>query len=328
MTLRRLSLLLLAIAFPLTVGACAGGTHVIPWTDQKPAASKYRPPPLAHACTAKDLRATLALQGATQNLAGPLTLTNVSDGSCALVRKPKLSFTGAAAKAERWKLQLIPSPVRAGPGDKQAPIQSLRALQSGASAVTYLFWGNWCGPGSAAGGGSGAEPEALELHLQGGSSALISLRQWGAPPCGDPRQPAFLQVSAFQPTIKQYPANSRLPLRVRIVGERTIHHDGPRLLLHPGKVFHYEIALTNTSGILFRFKSCPVYIEGLALGSSSTYALNCRSTGTIGPRKTALFAMEFSVPVGARLGNGGLGWLLAPHTNNPPSADAAVLVAR
>ena len=314
-----------AAVLVLAVGACAGGTGVIPWINQKPAKSKYHPPKLAPACTAKDIKAELSLQGATQNLAGPITLTNIGRASCSLVGPPRISFTGSAANVERWKIERVPSPVNPSDSDVQTHRESLRAFEPGKQAVVYLFWGNWCGPGSAAGGFSGAGPTAFELTLGGGSRLIVPDR-WGAPTCGDPSQPSFLQVSPFEPVIEEPPASTRLPLHATIVGKRTVRHDGSRFLLHRGKVFHYRVALTNTSNRAFRFGSCPSYLEGLALTGSASYLLNCRSVGTIASGETVLFTMEFRVPRNARLGNSGLSWLLAPHTNNSPSADASVLV--
>lgn len=326
----RARIVLVAAVLVLAVGACAGSTGVIPWLNQKPAKSKYHPPKLAPACTAEGLKGELWFQGATGSLAGVLTLTNVGGSSCSLVGRPGVSFTGPAARVTRSKIQLDPSLakiVSSGNGDIQAPRGSLRALEPGRKAEVALWWSNWCGPRSATGGSSGAPPTGIELRLGGGSHLVVPLRQWGTPRCDDSSQVSSLRISPFEPAVKEAPARTRLPLRVTIVGKRTIHRYGNRFLLHRGEVFRYRVALKNTSKSPFRFKSCPSYSEGLALTKPElTYTLNCRSVGTISPGETVFFSMEYRVPANARLGNSGLGWELASKTNNPPSADAAVLV--
>ena len=102
-----------------------GSSDEIPWLPTRPQLGSANPP-LAPACGASRLRATLSLQGATGNLAGGISIRNQSSQPCSLVGRPRLAFVGATSKwrVTRWQDQ--------GPFDPLAPpLGSLRALGPG-----------------------------------------------------------------------------------------------------------------------------------------------------------------------------------------------------
>jgi hypothetical protein len=128
----------------------------------------------------------------------------------------------------------------------------------------------------------------------------------------------------------QPPLKPALPLRAKIVKT-----EGARFLLETGKVFRYQVALTNTSSSAFRFRDCPMYHEGaLPTGptafwvASSTYMLNCRSVGEMKPGETVTFAFELPVPKTAYPTRGALVWTLAPDSKNPPTAKVPVVIVK
>ena len=296
----------------------ASASPVIPWVDQRPVKATAHPP-LAPPCSARNLRAHLFLQGATGSLVGGVDLTNAGSSSCALVGRPHVSFTGAAAATERWRVRRSarsPEPLEV----LVDPPGSLRALVPGKSAGLTLYWSNWCGQG----------PSGLRIRLPNGSSLVVPLRQ--APRCDAPQDPSLLSVAPFTPTARTLPPSSRLPLAAAIVGPRPVLvKPGLRAFrVRRGALLSFRVALTNGGKTVFRFarSSCPVFVEELWPTAPQPYVLNCRPVPPIAPHGTVLFEMRIPVPAGARVGNTLLTWELAPKTYEAPSASAAVWVVR
>jgi hypothetical protein len=282
---------------------------------------------LAPACQASDLRARLFLQGSTGSLVGGVNVLNAGSTACSLAGRPDVSFTGAAAAAEKWQVKKLPA--RQAPPDVLAdPQGSLRALQPGKSAGIAVFWSNWCGPGAMPAGASGALPDAIVIGLASGTNISLPLAR--APRCDAPQYPSTISIGRFTPTSRRLPPSSRLPLHAAIVGSRPVRvKPGLRAFrVHRGELFRYEVALTNTGRSAFRFarSSCPNYIEALTPSSPQAYVLNCRPIGEIAARETVRFAMRIRVPATARLGIGSLTWELAPKTYEAPFAPAALWV--
>jgi hypothetical protein len=310
--------LLIGLASLATASAATSASPVIPWLGQRPVKATADPA-LAPPCRARDLRAHLFLQGATGSLVGGIDLRNAGASPCALLGRPEVSFAGAAAATEHWRVQKIarsPEPLEV----LADPLGSLRALAPRKSARVALFWSNWCGPG----------PVGLRIRLRNGSSLVVRLTQ--APRCDVPQDPSLLSVAPFTPTARTLPQSSRLPLAAVIVGPRPV-------LVKPGlhafrvqrgTLLSFRIALTNGGKTVFRFarSSCPVFVEELWPAAQQPYVFNCRPVGSIAPHETVLFEMQIPIPRGARLGNTLLTWQLAPKTNEAPSASAAVWVVR
>jgi Domain of unknown function (DUF4232) len=338
---------LVAVATALAVaGAAAAGVLAlgaatnagrIPWLAARPQLGPADPV-LAPACTASQLQATLALQGATGNLVGAIQIRNRSSRACALVGRPKLSFVGATSKwrVTRWhgSPDLPYDPLAPPPG-------SLRALAPAKVVSVALFWSNWCGSGSSDTGNSGRPPSALVLAVPGGGTIRLAQnrigggkRPLGAPPCLAAHSPSKLMASRFTPIAPQGPPSSELPLRARIVSAARLTIKGkvvtPVLVARPGSVLAYTVVLTNRGRHAFRFgSSCPAYTEGIDANRQQAYILNCHPVGPIAPGKSVRFAMRIRVPRTLRPGKPAvLGWILAPHTWNAPQAVPASLDVR
>jgi hypothetical protein len=316
-----------ALVLFLSAGvASAGASPVVPWLDLRPAKAPANPP-LARPCRASDLHAHLFLQGATGSLVGGVELLNAGTRPCSLLGRPTVSFTGAAAAAERWqakKLAASPAP----PDVVADPPGSLRALRPGKSASVVLFWSNWCGPGAVPTGASGATPDAVALGLASGTTIAIPLAH--APRCDAPQDPSIISVGPFTPSMRHLPPSSRLSLRTAIVGKRTVQvKPGLQAFrVHRGERFRYDVAVTNRGANTFRFaaSSCPIYLEQFGPAPAQAYVLNCRPVVSIAPRRTVVFEMQLTIPAAARLGNTSLTWELAPKTYEAPFTPAALWV--
>jgi hypothetical protein len=136
-------------------------------------------------------------------------------------------------------------------------------------------------------------------------------------------------MSGYLPTERYAPASSNIPL-VASIAEAKSGEDEMRLRLMAGRPFRYRIALTNRTKRPFRFKNCPVYLEGLAsMTQQERHVLNCEPVRTISPGERVLFEMVLHVPVTAPAGNNGLSWELGQKTAQPsPFAAAAAVVSR
>jgi uncharacterized protein DUF4232 len=314
----------------LAFGA-GGGSGVVPWLPTRPQLGPANPP-LAPACTAAQLRATLSLQGATGNLAGGITIVNRSSQPCALVGRPKLSFAGATSK---WRETASRAPTNT-PFDPLAPSPgSLRALAPGRHVFVGLWWSNWCGRGSADNGNSGRGPTGIVLAAPGGGRIVLRENRLhpgrlGAPPCY--ASPSTLSATRFTPFVPQGPPSSQLPLKVRIVsGPRFVIKgesiSDPSLVAGAGGRLSYTVVLTNRSRRTFTFgRTCPAYTEGIGGAQNQAYILNCHAVGSIGPGRSVRFAMRVRVPQRLRDPFPPLGWTLAPHSWNAPQALAIVRV--
>lgn len=288
---------------------------VIPWLPRRPARVSANPT-LAPACRADDLRAHLALQGATGSLVGGIGLRNTGAAPCSLSGSPHLSIIGA--HGARWQLKRLgrsPQPL-----DVLAdPPGSLRALAPGKSAGVAVFWSNWCGS---------RPPRAFVLALAGNTQLVVPVSS--APRCDQPSAVSLLEVAPFTPAARHLPASSRLPLAVKIVGTRPVPvKPGVRAFrVRRGEVLRFRVAVTNTGKAPFRFapSSCPVYVEQLDVSPQQVYVLNCRPAGELPTQGAVQFAMQVAIPPGARLGLHDLTWQLAPRTYDAPFAPAAIWV--
>lgn len=316
----------------LTAGAGGAGGEV-PWLPTRPQLGPASPP-LAPPCTASQLHATLSLQGATQTLVGGVLLSNRSRQPCSLLGRPKLSFAGATS---RWRLTAWTGSTNLPHDPLAPPAGSLRALVHGRDVQIGISWSNWCGRGSRPDGNAGSPPAAIVLTAPGGGAIRLDRNSPGrrsvglsAPPC-NASAASTLAATRFTPFVPQLPPSSHLPLRARIVsGAQIVEHGKtipePGMIARRGSWHSYTVVLTNTSRRSFRFgRKCPVYTEGFGgLASQQAYVLNCRPVGSLAPGGSARFAMRIHVPRHLPLSSPSFGWMLAPHTWNPPQALAVV----
>lgn len=326
---RRLWIAVLALAvagastgIALTSGG-GGSSGAIPWLPTRPQLGPAKPP-LAPACSAAQLQATLSVQAAAGNFAAPISIVNRSSQPCALVGRPRLSFAGAP----RWHV----APMQGGGAiffDPLAPpLGSLRALPPGEHVFVQLMIPLCAGPLRWTKG-----PHALVFTAPGGGRLRLDNRNTELSArfaeCG-PSMPAAVQATRFLPYVPQGPPSSALPLRARIVSpgpiaikDKTLF--GASLVAHLGSWLSYTVVLTNTSHAKpFRFgRRCPAYTERIA-GQTQAYVLNCHAVRSIGPGRSVRFAMRVRVPAHSSESPPSLVWTLAPHTYGAPQTGAVV----
>ena len=304
--------------------ALASAPPVIPWISRSPARAPAHPQ-LAALCRASQLRAHVFLQGATGSLVGGIELSNRSTSACSLVGKPQLSFAGATSK---WRRGPLPKDTGTTADPLADPPGSLRALASGKAAVVRLWWSNWCGRGYVVTGNPGRLPAALLLRLD--SRTTFALKLVHAPRCDDASAPSVLSVGDFTPTLPQLPPDSELPLQATIVGGLPLLVKSvvkTALRARRGETLAYTVELANKGDKPFRFPhACPPYVESLTTGAGVAFVLNCASVGEIPPHAAVRFVMRMHVPASASPGLWLLGWSLAPHSWNAPTASMLVVV--
>lgn len=336
--------LIAAAAAALVAGATAAGVLAfgaggssgeIPWLPTRPNIGPANPP-LAAPCTASQLKASLFMQGASMSLVGGISILNRSAQRCALVGRPKLSFSGATAKwrESRFHAQSV-EPIQFDP---LAPSRgTLRALRPGEHVSVNLWWSNWCGRGSRSGGDPGLPPAAMVLTAPGGGSLRLHNEdhRLGAPVCNGVGVPSTLQAGDFTPYVPQGPPNSALPLTARIVsGAPHLKVKGttltqPAFVAAPGSWLSFTVVLTNRSRHTFTFgRRCPAYVEGIGADENQAYILNCRPVRSIASGQSVRFAMRVHIPQHAGESLPALGWTLAPHTFDAPQAPLAIVQLR
>lgn len=322
-----------AAVWGLLAAGGSGSPGEVPWLPTRPQLPAANPP-LAPACTASQLRASLFLQGATMSLVGPISLVNRSSQPCSLLGRPRLSFANATSKWQetRWR----PSLGNPTPFDPLAPPRgSLRALAPGEHVSVMLWWSNWCGRGARPGGSMSQSPAAIVLTPPGGGQVKLTNAHTGhglpAPVCnGGAGSLSTLQAGNFTPFVPQGGPSSELPLRARIVSGPLFVIKGkrisePSLVARAGTWLSYTVELTNRSARPFHFgRTCPAYTEGIGADQNQAYILNCHPVGAIAPGRSVRFAMRVHVPRHLEESYPSLGWTLAPHSWNAPQTLAVV----
>src|SRR5581483_2598272 len=258
---RRRRLLALAAAGILVVAGVAialagfggsGSPGTVPWLPTRPNIGPANPP-LAPACTASQLKASLFMQGASMSLVGGITIANRGAGPCALVGRPRLSFAGATSK---WRETTYHAqnvlPLQYDP--LAPPAGSLRALAPGEHVQVLVWWSNWCGRGSTKSGDSGRPARAMVLSAPGGGRLLLHngpRRSFFAPVCnGGPGSASVLEATHFAPYVPQEPPSSHIPLTAAIGPSQAVKIKGtkltqPSFVARPGFWLSFTVTLTN-----------------------------------------------------------------------------------
>ena len=318
-----------AAGFELSGSGSSGSPSAVPWVPTKPNLGPANPP-LAPACTASQLRASLTLKAGTTSLIGGMELVNRSSQRCSLLGRPRLSFANATsgwretrskmnASVERWLDAISP------------PRGTLRALVPGAHVSVPLTWSNWCGARakSTPMGVTTQAPTAIVLTLPSGEQKRM--RVVHEPFCtGGPGSASTLAAGDFRPFLPE--GGSSFPdetPRILAGPQVRITRDyGPVMTAHPGDWVSYTVALTNHSGHTFRFgRACPRFVEGFDHGPLQMYVLNCHGLGPIPPGRSERFAMRIRVPRHPD-DLGAMRWTLAPNDTGSDIAASADLWTR
>jgi hypothetical protein len=179
----------------IVVGASAGlaGLGALRGPDVTPEGpSGIHPSPSpapASSCTATDLRATAALQGAAGSVLGAIDLTNISAGTCTLQGRPLVTIfsspghevsVGVVAVPPQWQVDGTSRP-------SDWPVVRLRP---GSTAAIRVRWFDQCPELS--------DTATWSIGLTTGGSLEVSGVR--APPClGTATQPT-LEVGPFEPS--------------------------------------------------------------------------------------------------------------------------------
>lgn len=356
--LSRRRVLLVAGVLVLAAGAAGASTGLIPWLNETP---KLTLPPKYPICGAKDVDAKMDLKRARKDsgaLNGTIILANRGVGDCALEGQPKVSLVGPGASNSKLRAELYPEganelpaevktsdsvfspdPKRNSIGDFPGTGQTLLGQVFEPMEQTsriHVWWQNWCGRGS----GSDAYDGNLALRLEIANGSIIDLPVRQLPACNDSAKSSVLRFGLARAA--SISPGAALPLRAQIVTDGT----GKPLVLKPGTVFQYQVALTNMSNHTFRFGDCPTYYQDAGIGKvvyqtlsvgGGRYVLNCRSVEAIDPGETVMFEMKLNVEStffgqkdGQKVWNsakGLLNWQLGgPETKNPPNSTVAFVI--
>jgi uncharacterized protein DUF4232 len=157
-----------------------------------PASSGVHPSTAPSACTAADLRATAALEGAAGSVLGSIDLTNLSTETCTLTGRPILTLLNSGNEVPVRRTDVDPQWQVDGASPPQGwPVVSLRP---GSTAAIRVRWTNACPQLS--------NPVDWNVDLGGG---MGTLDVGGAdatfpPPCSGSAEPSTLEVGPFEPS--------------------------------------------------------------------------------------------------------------------------------
>jgi hypothetical protein len=135
-------------------------------------------------CTARQLRLSGHLSGATQSLLGTLTLTNRTVRACALPARPRrvsLYIPG----------QLLPALTVRMPAGAAPPGAPTRTLPARGHVAVGVQWRNWCGAPR------GRVRAALVLTIYAAVIPRLALGTVATPPCADAKYSSTVAVSRF-----------------------------------------------------------------------------------------------------------------------------------
>jgi hypothetical protein len=174
----------------IVVGASAGlaGLGALRGPDDTPA-SHPSPPASTPSCTATDLRATAALQGAAGSVLGSIDLTNVGAGTCTLQGRPVVTIFSSPGHEVSVGVDPVPAQWQVDRASRPSGWPVVR-LRPGSAAAIRVRWGNQCPELS--------DPATWNIGLPTGGSLEVSGVR--APPClGTATQPT-LEVGPFEPS--------------------------------------------------------------------------------------------------------------------------------
>jgi len=172
----------------LTRPAAGGFTHSGPSTNALTTTTTAVP-----RCTAGQLRAVGALQGAAGSRIGSITLTNLSNKTCTLTGTPTLRLldmnlhpitTGVAFgdSPAYWEANGLAKP-------NGWPVVTLAPFKA---AMIRVRWDNWCPQGRSA--------PMWQVVIPGSSAVNVNgFEAQDPPPCNGPGQPSHIDRGPFEP---------------------------------------------------------------------------------------------------------------------------------
>lgn len=233
------------------------------WVD-KPYDASHPPPfpgsaadPRVRWCRAGQLRLSMEGQGATGNLFGSTTVTNISADTCALQGQPSIVIL---ARTGRELVRADADPFYVDPWLRLRPGQ--RALNG------FEWYQEFCNL---------PRPHTLQLTLPHGGGVLRTPIQ-GAPRCNDETDPATagrLELHGFARRTHES-VDSRYTPEARLIAE--ISHVHRRVLA--GNVLHYRVRLMSIGPGQVQLRPCLPYRELLLdldshVVAERSFFLNC-----------------------------------------------------
>ena len=146
--------------------------------------------PVGGPCTAAQLRASVATEGAAGSREGEIVFTNVSEAFCTL-QGTSIWLPGTDGGRING-IHFVSSPARwQAEGDPKPEGWPVVTLEPGDRASIRLRWSNWCV--------TGVVTWQTPLAAGGGILPIHGIGQ-NPPPCNRPDQPATIETGPFEPS--------------------------------------------------------------------------------------------------------------------------------
>ena len=176
------------VAAGIIVVAASTGLASLRTNRQIPLTS---PTPSTSSCTAADLRATAALQGAAGSVLGSIDLTNLSGKTCTVEGRPVLTlFSSTGPQLSVQVVEVAPQ----WQADAASPPHGwpVVSLSPGSAAAIRVRWSNPCPQLTA--------PALWKVDLGGEKGTLDVSGADAIPPCNGSAEPSTLEVGPFEPS--------------------------------------------------------------------------------------------------------------------------------
>ena len=169
-------------------------TRPAPSGSATPSPSRPTPSaPVTQACTAAQLQAVAALQGAAGSRVGEIAVTNVSSEACTLEGTPAITLLTKGLTPITTGITFGSSPAgwiaNGSPKPAGWPVVT---LEPGGAASIRISWGNWCLAGT-------GEPAWRIAVGSGGTVTVAGFDASMVPPCNGPGQPSTIEEGPFEP---------------------------------------------------------------------------------------------------------------------------------
>jgi hypothetical protein len=171
---------------PTSVHHSGGGSGPTPTTAASSSGSGVTE------CAASDLRANGTLLGAAGSREGVIDVANLSDTTCTLQGRPRVTLLQSAGHAITSGITFLKAD--AGwmvDGETKPAGWPVVTLHPGDSASVRVRWGNWCPQGRAA--------PLWELGIPGGGQVAVQNGMEEPPPCNGETEPSTVEVGPFEP---------------------------------------------------------------------------------------------------------------------------------
>jgi hypothetical protein len=149
------------------------------------------PAPSTLSCTAADLRATAALEGAVGSVEGSIDLTNLSARPCTLEGQPTVTLFSSAGQELSVRVQPV-DPQWEADGASPPDGWPVVHLRPGSAAAIRVRWTDACPQLE--------DPALWRVDLPAGKGTLDVSGADAVPPCNGTAEPSTLEVGPFEPS--------------------------------------------------------------------------------------------------------------------------------